>query len=284
VSTQSGQLYVVATPIGNLSDISERARSVLQDVALIAAEDKRHSAKLLRHLGINSPLLALHDHNEHAVVEQLVARLQVGEDVALISDAGTPLVSDPGYILVRKAHDAGIPVHPVPGACAAIAALSASGLATDRFLFCGFLPAKQAARRNQLEQLADHTETLIFYEAPHRILACLEDMRQVIGEEREAVLARELTKQFETIRRGSLAALHSWVEQDSNQQRGEMVLLLAGQPQDAHTETAQSEKLLKLLVDAMPLKQAVDITVSTFGGKKNAIYQKALQLKGNNER
>lgn len=280
MSTQSGKLYVVATPIGNLSDITLRAQQVLREVAIIAAEDQRHSSRLLQHLGISTPLISLHEHNEGIRVAELLLRLQQGEDIALISDAGTPLISDPGYVLVSQAQQAGITVHPVPGACAAIAALSASGLPSDRFLFCGFLPAKQASRLKALEALTANTETLIFYEAPHRILSCLQDMQQVFGVQRRAVLAREITKQFETIRHDELGGLLAFVEKDSNQQRGEMVLLLAGASQHVPTETVRSDRLLELLLEVLPVKQAAEIVASFSGEKKNGIYKKALQIKG----
>ncbi len=237
-----GTLYVVATPIGNLDDISARALKVLADVALIAAEDTRHSVRLLQHFGIQTPLAACHEHNEREQGGRFLTKLQAGEDVALISDAGTPLISDPGYHLVRQARAAGIPVVPVPGACALIAALSAAGLPSDRFVFEGFLPAKAAGRRGRLEALVDEPRTLIFYEAPHRVLECIEDMVAIFGDERPALLARELTKAFETLKGLPLGELREFVASDSNQQRGECVLLVAGKPApegdeavDAHT-------------------------------------------------
>ena len=206
-SVQPGSLYVVATPIGNLDDISARALRILREVALIAAEDTRHSARLLQHFGIQTPLAACHEHNERDQGGRCLARLQAGEDVALISDAGTPLISDPGYHLVRQARAAGFAVVPVPGACALIAALSAAGLPSDRFIFEGFLPAKAAGRRARLEQVREEPRTLIFYEAPHRILECLQDMCEVFGDDRPALLARELTKTFETLQGLPLAEL-----------------------------------------------------------------------------
>ena len=228
VNSVVGSLYVVATPIGNLDDISARALKVLRDVSLIAAEDTRHSLRLMQHFGISTPLGACHEHNERDEGSRFIQRLLAGEDVALISDAGTPLISDPGYHLVRQARAAGIPVVPVPGACALIAALSAAGLPSDRFIFEGFLPAKAVGRRTRLERLKEEPRTLIFYEAPHRILECLQDMELVFGPDRPALLARELTKTFETLKGLPLAELREFVESDSNQQRGECVVLVAG--------------------------------------------------------
>ena len=223
-----GSLYVVATPIGNLDDISARALKVLRDVSLIAAEDTRHSLRLMQHFGITTPLGACHEHNERDEGSRFIQRLLAGEDVALISDAGTPLISDPGYHLVRQARAAGVRVIPVPGACALIAALSAAGLPSDRFIFEGFLPAKAVGRRSRLELLKEEPRTLIFYEAPHRILECLQDLELVFGPDRPALLARELTKTFETLKGLPLSELRAFVEGDSNQQRGECVVLVAG--------------------------------------------------------
>src|SRR5690242_12028000 len=228
-----GKLFVVATPIGNLADLSARAREILSGVDLIAAEDTRHSAALLAQFGIATRTLALHEHNEREKSAELVHRLREGAQIALISDAGTPLVSDPGYRLVRAAREAGIAVSPVPGACAAIAALSVAGLPSDRFVFEGFLPAKAAARRAHLQTLMTEMRTLIFYESSHRIVEALEDLVVVFGGERRAVLARELTKLFETVLDGALAELAARVNTDSNQQRGEFVLLVAGADADA---------------------------------------------------
>jgi 16S rRNA (cytidine1402-2'-O)-methyltransferase len=228
LNSAAGSLYVVATPIGNLDDISARALKILREVALIAAEDTRHSQRLMQHFGIATPLAACHEHNERDEGSRFITRLLAGDDVALISDAGTPLISDPGYHLVRQARAAGINVVPVPGACALIAALSAAGLPSDRFIFEGFLPAKMVGRRARLESIKEEPRTLIFYEAPHRILECLQDMELVFGPERPALLARELTKTFETLKGLPLAELRQFVESDSNQQRGECVVLVAG--------------------------------------------------------
>lgn len=281
-SVQPGSLYVVATPIGNLDDISARALRILREVALIAAEDTRHSARLLQHFGIQTPLAACHEHNERDQGGRFLARLQAGEDVALISDAGTPLISDPGYHLVRQARAAGIAVVPVPGACALIAALSAAGLPSDRFIFEGFLPAKAAGRRARLEQVREEPRTLIFYEAPHRILECLQDMREVFGDDRPALLARELTKTFETLQGLPLAELCEWVAADSNQQRGECVVLVAGwqAPEGEEAVSAEALRVLDLLLSEMPLRRAAALAAEITGVRKNVLYQVALERKG----
>ncbi|MFJ3052778.1 16S rRNA (cytidine(1402)-2'-O)-methyltransferase [Pseudomonas nitroreducens] len=277
-----GTLYVVATPIGNLDDISARALKVLADVALIAAEDTRHSVRLLQHFGIQTPLAACHEHNEREQGGRFLTKLQAGEDVALISDAGTPLISDPGYHLVRQARAAGIPVVPVPGACALIAALSAAGLPSDRFVFEGFLPAKAAGRRGRLEALLDEPRTLIFYEAPHRVLECIEDMAAIFGDERPALLARELTKTFETLKGLPLGELREFVASDSNQQRGECVLLVAGKPAPEGDEAvdAQTLRVLDLLLAEMPVKRAAALAAEITGARKNQLYQIALERQG----
>ncbi|MDH1682352.1 16S rRNA (cytidine(1402)-2'-O)-methyltransferase [Pseudomonas chengduensis] len=281
-SVQPGSLYVVATPIGNLDDISARALRILREVALIAAEDTRHSARLLQHFGIQTPLAACHEHNERDQGGRFLARLQAGEDVALISDAGTPLISDPGYHLVRQARAAGFAVVPVPGACALIAALSAAGLPSDRFIFEGFLPAKAAGRRARLEQVREEPRTLIFYEAPHRILECLQDMREVFGDDRPALLARELTKTFETLQGLPLAELCEWVAADSNQQRGECVVLVAGwqAPEGEEAVSAEALRVLDLLLSEMPLRRAAALAAEITGVRKNVLYQVALERKG----
>lgn len=269
----AGTLYVVATPIGNLGDMTPRAVEVLQRVARIAAEDTRHSAGLMRHFGIHTPLFALHEHNEREASAEVVRRLLAGEDIALISDAGTPLISDPGFPLTRQAHEAGIRVVPVPGASALIAALSAAGLPTDRFAFEGFLPAKTVARRQALEGVAGERRTLAFYEAPHRLLETLEDMMAVFGPERLAVLARELTKTFETLRRGPLGELVEFVRSDSDQQRGEAVLLVQGAPPPATDALAgEPRRVAELLAAELPVKQAAALAAKITGAKKNLIY------------
>jgi 16S rRNA (cytidine1402-2'-O)-methyltransferase len=274
-----GSLYVVATPIGNLDDISARALTILRNVALIAAEDTRHSARLMQHFGIGTPLAACHEHNERDQGGRFLARLLAGDDVALISDAGTPLISDPGYHLVRQARAAGVAVVPVPGACALIAALSAAGLPSDRFIFEGFLPAKAAGRRARLEQVKEEPRTLIFYEAPHRILECLQDMQSVFGDERPALLARELTKTFETLKGMPLAELAAWVASDSNQQRGECVVLVAGwqAPEGEEAVSAEAMRVLNLLLAEMPLKRAAALAAEITGVRKNLLYQVALE-------
>lgn len=273
-----GTLYVVATPIGNLGDMVPRAVETLQTVALIAAEDTRHSSRLLSHFDIKTPCIAYHDHSDEQRTEQLIARMRAGDSIALISDAGTPLVSDPGYRLVRSARQAGIQVVPVPGACAMIAALSAAGLPSDRFAFEGFLPAKQVARCTQLQSLAADPRTLIFYEAPHRILETLQDMAQVFGPEREVVMARELTKTFETIKGDKVADLATWVAGDTNQQRGEIVLLVHGAPKpESEAMTPAQMHTMKVLLEELPVKQAASLGAKLTGLKKNFLYDWALQ-------
>ncbi|WP_263142339.1 16S rRNA (cytidine(1402)-2'-O)-methyltransferase [Pseudomonas alcaligenes] len=274
----TGTLYVVATPIGNLDDISARALRILRDAALVAAEDTRHSVRLLQHFGIETPLIACHDHNEREQGGRILARLQAGDDVALVSDAGTPLISDPGFHLVRQVRAAGVRVVPVPGACALVAALSAAGLPSDRFIFEGFLPAKATARRARLEHIKEEPRTLIFYEAPHRLLDCLGDLRAVFGDERQAVLARELTKTFETLKGAPLAELIDWVAADSNQQRGECVLLVAGwqAPEGEEALSAEALRVLDLLLAELPLKRAAALAAEITGVRKNLLYQAAL--------
>ncbi len=275
----AGVLYVVATPIGNLGDWSVRAREVLASVDVIAAEDTRHSRPLLQHFGIGTPLMALHAHNENERVDELISRLLGGQTLALISDAGTPLVSDPGFPLVRAALLAGIRVSPIPGASAVMAALSSCGLPSDRFVFEGFLPARASARRARLQALKNETRTLIFFEAPHRLLESLQDMAQVMGGAREAALARELTKTFETIRMAPLDELQTWVEADKDQQRGESVVLLRGVELEAEAETSgvsAASLLDSLLKHGVSVKTAAAITEEVLGGRKKAHYQYAL--------
>ncbi|TBV94748.1 16S rRNA (cytidine(1402)-2'-O)-methyltransferase [Azotobacter chroococcum] len=281
LSPMPGMLYVVATPIGNLDDITARALRVLREVAVIAAEDTRHSARLLQHFGITTPLVACHEHNERDQGGRFLARLQGGEDVALISDAGTPLISDPGFHLVRQARAAGIRVVPVPGPCALIAALSAAGLPSDRFVFEGFLPAKTAGRLARLEQLKEEPRTLIFYEAPHRLLDCLADLERILGADRLAVMARELTKAFETFQGLPLGKLRAWVAADGNQQRGECVLLVAGWQAPAENSVpAAALRVLELLLKEMPLKRAAALAAEITGVRKNLLYQAALERQG----
>ena len=278
LNSAAGSLYVVATPIGNLDDISARALKLLREVSLIAAEDTRHSQRLMQHFGISTPLAACHEHNERDEGSRFITRLLAGDNVALISDAGTPLISDPGYHLVRQARAAGINVVPVPGACALIAALSAAGLPSDRFIFEGFLPAKAVGRRARLEAVKEEPRTLIFYEAPHRILECLQDMESVFGGERPALLARELTKTFETLKGLPLSELRQFVESDSNQQRGECVVLVAGwtAPESDEAISSESMRILDLLLKEMPLKRAAALAAQITGERKNVLYQVAL--------
>lgn len=265
-------LYVVATPIGNLGDMSARAVEVLQSVELIAAEDTRHSLRLLQHFAIATPLMSYHDHSEERALEKIIDRLAAGGSVALVSDAGTPLISDPGYRLVRRVQDSGYAVHPVPGACAAIAALSVAGLATDRFLFEGFLPARAGKRANRLANLVHETGTLVFYEAPHRVHDCLRAMIEAFGGEREAVLAREVTKTFETVRRASLAGLLDFVGSDGNQQKGEIVLLVAGRQSGEDEVTREAANLLLRLVRELPAKRAAAVVADHTGLRKKQLY------------
>ena len=278
----SGTLYIVATPIGNLGDMSQRAIDILKQVNVIAAEDTRYSGRLLQHFGISTSAIAVHEHNETKVSAELVNRLQQGESIALISDAGTPLISDPGYHLIRMAGNAGITVTPIPGACAAITALSASGLPSDRFSFEGFLPSKSTARKAVLEKLIHETGTLIFYETPHRIVDSLSDMNEIFGTEREAVMARELTKRFETIKRAPLAELLSFVKDNSDQQKGEFVVLIHGaeKEQDTDADTQELQRILKILLEKISLKEAVAIATAITGLKKNQVYEQAVALKG----
>jgi 16S rRNA (cytidine1402-2'-O)-methyltransferase len=275
-----GELYVVATPIGNLGDMVPRAVDVLHAVDLIAAEDTRHSGRLLKHLGVETSLTPYHDHGDDRQMLRMITALESGQKVALISDAGTPLISDPGYKLVREARLLGIRIIPIPGPCAVIAALSASGMPSDRFSFEGFLPHKSSARIKKFEGLVKDSCTLIFYESPHRIVEALADMAEVFGSEREVVMARELTKTYETFLFGSLASVHQQVTDDLNQQKGEIVLILRG-ADEAELSPGNDEKdrILRLLMDELPLKQAAALAAKVTGGQKNALYQRALELK-----
>ena len=271
----TGILYIVATPIGNLQDITQRALDTFAQVDLIAAEDTRHSGLLLSHYGIKKPFFALHDHNEQEKAHILVEKLKQGSNIALISDAGTPLISDPGFHLVRQCREAGIRVVPLPGACAAITALCASGIASDRFCFEGFLPAKSKARKDKLENIAEEDRTLIFYESTHRILDTLEDMQSVLGEERYIVLAREITKTWETITGNMIKNLREWLLEDPNRTKGEMVLIVEGKPKSDNNDkiSSQAVKALELIAEELPLKKAAAIVAELYGYKKNALYQ-----------
>lgn len=265
-------LYVVATPIGNLADLSPRAQEVLRSVAAICAEDTRRSGQLLSHFGIHQPLVALHEHNEEALSQRLVARLQAGESLALVSDAGTPLVSDPGFRLVRAARSAGIKVSPIPGACAAIAALSVAGLPSDRFSFEGFLPAKASGRRDRLQALAGEVRTMVFYESSHRIVESLADMSAIFGAERPAVLARELTKLFETVLDGDLAGLLAKVEADENQRKGEFVVMVQGAGDDAEAQLAHGRHVYAKLSEHLPPSTAAKLAAELTGAPRKALY------------
>ncbi|WP_260259792.1 16S rRNA (cytidine(1402)-2'-O)-methyltransferase [Vibrio intestinalis] len=267
-------LYIVPTPIGNLGDITQRAIEVLSSVDLIAAEDTRHTGKLLSHFGITTKTYPLHDHNEQQKAQVLVEKLLSGQSIALVSDAGTPLISDPGYHLVSQCRQAGVKVVPLPGACAVITALSASGLPSDRFSFEGFLPPKSKGRKDKFLEIAKVERTCIFYESPHRILDSLADMLDILGPQREVVLAREITKTFETIQGLPLGELVEWVKQDENQQRGEMVLLIHG-----HRETVEESlpeeatRTLGILTKELPLKKAAALAAEIYNLKKNALYK-----------
>ncbi|AIB45651.1 16S rRNA (cytidine(1402)-2'-O)-methyltransferase [Haemophilus influenzae] len=271
----TGILYIVATPIGNLQDITQRALETFAQVDLISAEDTRHSGLLLSHYGIKKPFFALHDHNEQEKAHILVEKLKQGSNIALISDAGTPLISDPGFHLVRQCREAGIRVVPLPGACAAITALCASGIASDRFCFEGFLPAKSKARKDKLENIAEEDRTLIFYESTHRILDTLEDMQAVLGEERYIVLAREMTKTWETITGNTIKNLREWLLEDPNRTKGEMVLIVESKPKSDNNDeiSPQAVKALELIAEELPLKKAAAIVAELYGYKKNALYQ-----------
>ncbi|MDF2178448.1 16S rRNA (cytidine(1402)-2'-O)-methyltransferase [Aliiglaciecola sp. CAU 1673] len=269
----SATLYIVATPIGNLGDMTHRAIKVLQEVAIIAAEDTRHSQRLLQHYQINTPLLSLHDHNEKQRAERLVEKLQNGQSIALISDAGTPLISDPGYTLVSRCREAGIKVVPIPGPCAAVAALCAAGLPTDRFRFEGFLPVKEMARRASLASLQGETATVVFYEAPRRIRETLSWLLEELGEARAVVLAKELTKTFETFVAGGAREVLAWLDADEVHQKGEFVLMVGPAPVTPTEIPQEALLLLKRLAEELPLKKAAAITAEQFGLKKNALYQ-----------
>ena len=274
----SGNLYVVATPIGNLEDLTPRARQALADVDLIAAEDTRHTGRLLSHLGLKKRLIALHDHNEEQAVTKVIAELEAGQSVALVSDAGTPLVSDPGYRLLRAAHRHGITVSPMPGACAVTAALSAAGLPTDRFCFEGFLPAKAVSRRKRLQSLMSESRTLVFFESVHRIAAALADLGEVFGEERDAFIGRELSKLHEQCVQGSLGSLRLKVDAGDIVSKGEFVIVVAGA--DVETEsTLDADTLLTELAKHLPGKDAAKVTAKLTGEKKNALYQRLLEIR-----
>lgn len=276
-----GTLYVVATPIGNLGDLSARAREVLSRVQLIAAEDTRHTRQLLQAFGIDTALTSLHEHNEMQKSESLIARLLAGESIALVSDAGTPLISDPGFDLVAAARARGVSIAVVPGPCAAIAALSIAGLPTDRFTFEGFLPAKNAARVTRLRALIDEQRTMIFYEAPHRLLEVLRDLAAEFGGERTASVSRELTKRFETTYSGTLAQLCEIAEKNADMARGEIVIVVSGNPAEKNaSQSFNADQLLRALLDELSPSQAAKVAAKLSGEKRSDLYARAMQLSG----
>ncbi len=277
MTEESAALYVVPTPLGNLADLTRRAEEILRTVPWVAAEDTRHSGPLLKQLGAQARTIPAHQHNEHEAAARIVEKLQAGEAVALISDAGTPGISDPGARIVAAVRAAGCKVVPLPGPCAATTALSASGLLDEHFLFYGFLPPKGGQRRQALEELRDYPCALVFYEAPHRVLETVADLASVFGE-RTLVIARELTKLFETVHSCPLSGALAWLQEDSNRQRGEFVLMLSGAPADA--DSGEGERVLKLLLaEGLPVKQAAKLAAQITGAAKNALYERALALK-----
>lgn len=278
VSIEKGTLYVVATPIGNLQDFSPRAQSVLRQVNLIAAEDTRHSRHLLNHFSITTPLQSLHEHNERQIAHILLQRLHNDDNIALISDAGTPLISDPGYYLIQTALAEQITVVPIPGPSALISALSVAGFPADRFVFEGFLPAKAAARRQRLEILVEESRTLVFYEAPHRLVDCVNDMAQIFGEARQAVLVKELTKVFETVYRDTLSGIVNWLMARAERQKGEFVLVVQGAPKpDNNALNPEAERVFQLLRKDLSLKLAAKLASEITGVSKNRLYALGLE-------
>ncbi len=278
MSSRKGTLYVVATPLGNLADITHRAAEILSQVQWIAAEDTRHSRVLLDHLGVQAPCLAYHEHNEREALAPFLEKLERGDSVALISDAGTPLISDPGYLLVREARAREIRVVPIPGASAVIAALSVSGLPTDRFVFEGFLPARAHARKERLRELANETRTVVFYESPHRVVESVEAMAEVFGANRDAVVARELTKVFESVRADTLGNLVQLLRADANAARGEMVIMIRGAELDPNTIGADVDRILNVLCDELPPSRAAALAARITGAARNTVYTRALEL------
>ena len=279
VFVESGTLYIVATPIGNLTDISQRALDVLTHVDIIACEDTRHTQRLLSTYSIKNKTLSLHDHNERQRQDYVATLLQEGKSIALVSDAGTPLISDPGFHLVRHCRQLNLSVSPIPGACAAIAALSVAGLPTDRFSFEGFLPSKSGARQSTLAHLLEEPRTMVFYDAPRRAIDTVEDIVKVLGGERQVVISRELTKTFETVHSDTAENLLAWLKEDPNQLKGEMVLIIEGHKIDPNAIPAKAIETLKLLLEEMKPKKACAITAEIYGVKKNALYEIALSLK-----
>jgi 16S rRNA (cytidine1402-2'-O)-methyltransferase len=277
--TQPGLLYIVPTPIGNLRDMTQRALEVLQAVDLICAEDTRNTGQLLKHYGVTTNCIAFHDHNEQQKSAAMVARLNEGQSLALVSDAGTPLINDPGYHLVSQCREAGIQVVPLPGPCAAITALSAAGLPTDRFRFEGFFPPKRKGRQDRLAELRQCPDTMVFYESPHRVMDTLEDLIEVLGAQRQVVLARELTKTFETFASKPAGELRDWMAGDPNQRKGEMVIMIAGHVALADELPAAALDTLTLLQQELPLKKAAALAAQIHDVKKNALYTWALEHK-----
>lgn len=282
MTNQNGTLYIVATPIGNLTDITAHAIDCLKTADIIACEDTRTSGKLLNHFNITTKTIAYHDHNADTQTAKLIDILQSGKNIALISDAGTPLISDPGFRIVKACHENGIKVSPVAGACAGIMALSVAGLPSDKFYFYGFLPAKTAGRQSELSAIKEMTATLIFYEAPHRIVDCVADMIAVLGGEREITFCREISKTFETIYHTTLGELLDFIKADNNQQKGEMVLVVAGANKN-DDDVAKHDDLLKRLLEDLSVKKASQLASDITGVKKNALYERALMLKGNDD-
>jgi len=282
-SYPTATLYIVATPIGNVTDISVRALHVLGMVDAVACEDTRNTGNLLTRFGLSRPMIAAHQHNEREVADKIIARLLAGERIALVSDAGTPGVSDPGARIVDTVRAAGLKVVPVPGASAAVTALSASGLVNDQFYFVGFLPAKAKQRESALQQLLTVSATMVFYEAPHRIADCVEALAAVFPPERQVVFARELTKLFEEIHRCPLAEAMAWVKADPHREKGEFVVLLEGAAAGGDAEELEAERILNILLAECSVKQAANLTAQITGRKKNALYERALQIKGQQE-
>ncbi len=285
-SDQQGVLYVVATPIGNLGDITQRAIAILSSVDKVCAEDTRNTRKLLTHFGLKKNLVALHDHNERQKIESIVEWLSAGENLALVSDAGTPLISDPGYHLVKALREKGFHIVPIPGASAIITALSVAGLATNKFAFEGFLPAKESGRKQALLQNSESTYTQVYYESSHRIVHSVATMLDVFGENKKVVLARELTKLYEQFFHGTLAELHAWLLDDTQHQKGEFVIMLAA-TEKTETESdsfeSSTETLLSVLVEELPIKQAAKIAAKLTGKAKNVLYKQAMTLQKNQE-
>ena len=278
MQSELGTLYVVATPIGNLQDITFRAIEILRQVDQVVAEDTRHTRILLKHFSIQKPISALHDFNEHQQLRKVIHALQQGKSIALVSDAGTPLISDPGFPLLREAIACGIKVIPIPGVCAAIAALSVAGLPTDQFVFEGFLPAKQEARQQRLQLLSSETRTIVFYEAPHRFISAMQTMVDVFGGKRMACVARELTKIHESIISDHLQSLFTYFQSHPAKQRGEFVIIVAGVQLDNQSDSASSKQVLNILLSELPLKQAVKLASKITGERKNVLYEAALNL------